>query len=153
MEMAGSTDITSQSDGSTASHVSYTVKLLKLKCVQPGYHPGGLDGPGDGAVIEQTGAQGGGQHAEMLIVALGVIPQEAELVVTQASAAGQPVGPAAGLGGAQAFDHEHRAEQVDRIRQPGAVEDEARQSGRADVLSGRAHHQRIAADGRVVMLE
>src|SRR5260370_27039127 len=123
--MAGSTDITSRSDGPAASATSYMVKLLELQGVEPGHHPGGLDDPGDGAVVEQARPQRGGQHAEVLVVALRVIPEEAELVLAQARAAGQPVGPAARLGRAEAFDHEHRAEQIDRVWQPGAVEHKA----------------------------
>src|SRR5229473_2799007 len=124
--MEGSTAMTSHSDGPDGLDMA---DFLQLQGVELRDDAGCFDDPGDGGVIERPGAQRGAQYLEVVVVAFRVVAQEAELVVTQAQALLQPVRPAGCSQLAEAFDHEHRAEQVDGIRQAGPVEDKGRQRG------------------------
>src|ERR1039457_725122 len=119
--------MTSHSAGSDGSDM---VELLQLQVVEAREHSGGLDDPGNSGLVEQPGAQRSPQRLEVLVVAGRVVAKEAELVVTQAQALLQPVRPSGRLSQAKSLDHEHRAEQVDRIGLAGLVEDERRQRGR-----------------------
>src|SRR5262245_47327562 len=115
----GSAAMTSHSESAAESDsvtdASDMVQLLQLQRVQARDHASGLDDPGDGGVVEQAGTQRGPQDTEMLVVASGVIAQEADLVIGQAQVLLQTVGPAGRLPYTEALYHEHRAQQVNRI--------------------------------------
>ena len=128
-------------------------EFLQLQGVEPRDDAGCFDDPGDGGVVERPGAQRGAQHLEVLVVAFRVVAEEAELVVTQGQALLQPLRPAGRLQLAEAFDHEHRAEQVDGIRQAGPVKDKCGQRGGTDVGGGHRHRPRVAADCREVAFQ
>src|ERR1700722_6957945 len=79
------------------SPASDIAEFLKLQSVQSRGHPGGLDDPCHGGVVEGPGPQRGPQYPEVLVVPGRVVAQEADLIAPQPEVSLQAVRPISGL--------------------------------------------------------
>src|SRR5829696_689489 len=129
------------------------VDLLELEGVQAGHDLRRLDDALGGRPVHHRGPQDLAEQLEVVVVVGAVVAQESDLVVVEAEPGLEQLGPAQRLGRAEALDHEHGPEQVDRVGLAGLVEDERRQGLAADVLGGLPDLLQGAADGHVVLLQ